>query len=795
MLASSLQVVQVFQEREEWMGLEEEVVMVERREVGCQSDSVEIRDAGVQVDLLTQQLLGMTWRCVAVRPGEPGGGALLQHCSTCGTRAQTLPNILLPLWGPADTTDHQQAATLPSMPLCEPLALLPPADATAAPPPGLIAPLSPRLAEEEEEEEEDEASSKAEISGHTPSKVTEEKRRRGERRCQQSEGGAEQGQSKPSSPAHRQRRRRKRNWEKMNQSESRRRIKVKTQRPRRRRNIQTGCFSSARGGDTTEAEGAEEKAVLEEEKMDDRRRSQRLEKKEVMEKRRRRRRKEETEGGTPVKMKSEFTERPRRKAVGPPIRYLLEYEGWSQGVSKGRGAEEAEEEEPRERSNRRRKRGGGNLLHQLHLSNHRAGGRRRGATVRHWTRRKRRVQKNARRWVILSTMKRSGRRRSLENNKLTMRLKGRSRKEEEHEKERGGGVLLQRPRRTMVGPPIRYLLESEVQSRGRDAEGVPKPQRRTEAGGGASDDSESTAQTGPTNPDGPKRKRGRPKMVRGGGASGMTDAEKKKKTDLPQRLRRTMVGPPIRYLLESERWSHGNVAVKAEGSDWELKPQKKSDIGGGALVDAAMIDRSEDTESKGTQTGKTESTNEDGAHGRPEKTAGGQTGEGQRRRRRRSGEEVREGGGGEKRRRREAGRKVDEDKKEPPPPQRPKRTMVGPPIRYLLESEELSLSREATNQGSRCVNKPQRKNEGEGGALDDTVMIDRSENTDYEKGRPKKVRGDSEAGGGASGMIDRSKAAERQTDSYLQTALTYFDPQNGQVTVLAPCCVRLQLLP
>lgn len=38
----------------QWEELEKEAV--QRREVGCQSDSVERRDAGVQVDLLTQQL-------------------------------------------------------------------------------------------------------------------------------------------------------------------------------------------------------------------------------------------------------------------------------------------------------------------------------------------------------------------------------------------------------------------------------------------------------------------------------------------------------------------------------------------------------------------------------------------------------------------------------------------------------------------------------------------------------------------------------------------------------------------
>lgn len=69
----------------------------ERREVGCQSDAAERRDAGVQVDLLTQQL---TWshsgssstllQCFTVRPDGPDGGALLQHCTSTRTRTKTM---------------------------------------------------------------------------------------------------------------------------------------------------------------------------------------------------------------------------------------------------------------------------------------------------------------------------------------------------------------------------------------------------------------------------------------------------------------------------------------------------------------------------------------------------------------------------------------------------------------------------------------------------------------------------------------------------------------------------------
>ncbi|XP_061569068.1 zinc finger protein ZFP2-like [Cololabis saira] len=66
----------------------------DRREVGCQSDLAETRDAGVQVDLLSQQL---SWRhsgpstmLLRCRPDGEDGGALLQHCSTNRTRTRII---------------------------------------------------------------------------------------------------------------------------------------------------------------------------------------------------------------------------------------------------------------------------------------------------------------------------------------------------------------------------------------------------------------------------------------------------------------------------------------------------------------------------------------------------------------------------------------------------------------------------------------------------------------------------------------------------------------------------------
>ncbi|XP_049912358.1 uncharacterized protein LOC126397544 [Epinephelus moara] len=206
------------------VGCQWESPQEERREVGCQSDSAERRDAAVQVDLLTQQLswrhtgvCGAAWRCVSVRADEPGGGALLQHCSTDGTHTldtgqqhthhspplyllccpltHSSPLPTMPQLGPPAPPDlhrSKELTTLPSMPLCgvsptagersdaSPLT----AAGVSVPPPGLIAPLSPRLAEEEEEEgslfqhEEDESFH----GNRQPTMMTEKKRRRQRRK-------------------------------------------------------------------------------------------------------------------------------------------------------------------------------------------------------------------------------------------------------------------------------------------------------------------------------------------------------------------------------------------------------------------------------------------------------------------------------------------------------------------------------------------------------------------------------------------------------------------------------------
>ncbi|XP_065805217.1 uncharacterized protein [Labrus bergylta] len=229
---------------------------------------------------------------------------------------------------------------------------------TSAPPPGLIAPLSPRLAEEEEEEEEeeDELGEEEDELGEEEGCLDPENNERfhGYRRL------STRTTEKKCQP-------RRSDGEKTlpDQSGERRQTRMRHQHCRRRRIQQ-------------HEEQEEEKEEEVTGKM--------KEEEEVTGKK-----KEEEEGVTPGKIKTDQAERPRRKAVGPPIRYLIEYEEKVHGLSaanhsKDRGAKvdrrrrrEEEEEEPgrRGRVERRKKResslkessvGGAKPLLKLHLS-------------------------------------------------------------------------------------------------------------------------------------------------------------------------------------------------------------------------------------------------------------------------------------------------------------------------------------------------------------------------------------------------------------------------------------------
>ncbi|XP_074550042.1 uncharacterized protein LOC141807745 [Halichoeres trimaculatus] len=827
-----LSVVHLFQEVEEWMGQEEEVVAQrrevgcqwespeeERKDVGCQSDSAARRDVAIQVDLLTQQLCGMAWRCVAVRADEPGGGALLQYCSTPRSCGHTLYNTLLPIMplsSPASHTEPLQPESK-DIQLTVPSPSMAPADASAAPPPGLIAPLSPHLAEEqqEEEEEDDEGSLKQEFSVNKQSTETEEMKKRTKRKNENPVHPTPR-----SSPfLQRRRRRRRSDGDKINQSEESRNIRIKTQG--RRRNIQTGLVGAQRKHTTAErGKDKNMEAEKENEKVDE----------VMMKEKRRRRRSKEADGLSPIKKNSEVTDRPRRKAVGPPIRYLLEYE----------------ERSHQERRNRSQEVGRGTALKQLHLSVFRKGSRRRGNTV---LRLHRLYSHNIRGRRRRNTSMLSGsvdepeeevkgkktqvktRRRTMEKDGASARNRSRSRRDKgrgevmrrRRGREKLEEKLAQRPRRTMVGPPIRYLLESEEkllrlnkanQDVARRGEGETKPQKK-KIRGRALDDRAITSevtekQAESTNQDAgclPKCRVGRPKKVRVdsetvGGASGVARRERQRlkikrwcerrsadqtvkrkgleggeEVKKSHQRQRRMVGPPIRYLLESEKSQSQDTANRdvARETGGETKQLKKKTEAEGEAVD----DRSRSTEHTERQT---ELTNQDAelspkqTVGRPKKfrvdseTVGSALEAASL-----AGETRREG----RSERRSANQMVklereEEEREEVKKPPQRQRRMVSPPIRYLPETET-SHSQETANQDvareTRGETKPQKKKtEAEGRALDDrsktTELTEKqTESTNQNAawspkrtvGRPNKVRVDSETVGGASGETRRKR--------------------------------------
>ncbi|XP_030611961.1 trichohyalin-like [Archocentrus centrarchus] len=379
----------------------------------------------------------------------------------------------------------------------------------------------------------------------------------------------------------------------------------------------------------------------------------------------------------------------------------------------------------------------------------------------------------------------------------------------------------QRPRRTMVGPPIRYLLESEETSDSKQAANKQAERRQTsekdddlsEAGGGASEAEDK--ETG--------------HMV--------AIAEKEKEEEEPRQRPRRTVGPPIRYLLEAEETSRGLGTVNETNQEAANKYTGRggrtetaislSEAGGGA---SKMIDRSEAGDKEMgpmVQKARREDEQEEEPQ-RPRRTVGPpmrylldseemspnqdaenkptwRTGRPQtvsvhrpkrmfgcrlcnrkftragklllHHRRHHSNRDGLQGNGdwagpsstrATDDKQEEQDRDAQSDEEQEEQPQRPRRTTVGPPIRYLLESEEMS----GTANQSTAVKLIQRR------------------------GRPKKVVGGSEAGGGASGMIDRPEAAvatERQTGVHTETHLVYRDLQDNQVTI-TPCCIRMQRL-
>nr|XP_046227886.1 uncharacterized protein LOC124049847 [Scatophagus argus] len=754
------------------VGCQWESPVEEQKEVSYQKGSAERRDAAVQVDLVTQQL---SWRHCT---GGPGGGALLQHCSTNRTRTldtgehmhhlppltQTqLPTI--PLFGPPappalqqpGTSETQHTISMPSMPLCDPP--LPPAGVSAPlPPPGLVAPLGPGLAE----------------------------------------------------------------------------------------------------GD----------------------------------------------GLRSVKKKeAEQAVRPRRKMVGPPVRYLLESEEGSHGLSVGNPSKV------------------------------------RGAKVKMklgWLRKEHRVEEEeqSESWPDKMTNHITGRVNfSVRRPDGAVRLK---RKMDEKSRHRSHQDGVQSEDRSSVQKVRSQRQRGETDSKtGQAAAQI----QHTQAEGGGNKMREAMVKKMLGEEERQKRRRTE------GGRMGNEEAKEggvkpveTEETGQVGRLRRKMVGPPIRYLVESEERSHGlsaahhstvrraKVKSKLEKTRWEhqvegerrggVEPTEKTDnnrvkstgdggVGKGwqlcqvcgltftgqwslqlhlsvhgagrglscrlcnAKFSCVYTLRLHHRCHHGDADNKQDEDFDAHIRGQRERR-GWRSKEGEEKtlvqtvpkapdwagcprrvrrnpwwwfdyritmRRRQDTERWRRrwGRDGGKREERKTSREEEEgverifekeeERRAAEQPQRPRRKMVGPPIRYLLESEEPSHSLIRANQNRLrgCIRgrKPQ-KSEAGGGASDDAAMTDSpgdTEQTDRQKGQtvterqigktnwdrangpkrgggsPSKVVTDTEAGGGASEMTDRSDAAETQTGLYRQMHLVHIDLQSSQVSVILPCCVRLQRLP
>ncbi|KAM9839889.1 uncharacterized protein ACBR49_016872 [Aulostomus maculatus] len=710
-----------------------------RREVGCQSDEVGRNDAGFQVDLLTPQLswrhsvpCDMAWKCVSVRADEPGGGTLLQYCRSQRTTSSLhllspphRPSLLptMPLFD--SSTLLQPAPALPSLLPSRILGLsweasfLPPPTErpVSAPPPGLIAPLSPHLAEEEQQ---DEGSPQHDCEGRFhgnqhPTVAPEKKRQRPQVTVSSVRPGNTSGQtsqlvlkSSPHiageiacitrrSPSSALQRKRKVNdgvlqhgilrsddsetslghahgrvnagQQKEQIQHSRKKQREEERRPRRtmvgppiRYLIESEEWShgppatnSGRGAGQIRREGPLLKEVEEEPLLEEMRSPQ----------------EEEQQEGGGVKLRRIQTDRarrPRRTMVGPPIRYLIESEERSHGppatnssrVVVKRLIRKREEESPLKQEGVRVK--PPNIKRAMLEQ----------------ARRKRRGFVSPSDWLSAAN-----------HSKVTGPIVGELHVKEVEERlldERkspdeskvkleefeGGGVKLRwveteqtrRPRRTMVGPPIRYLVESEEWSHGPPAtnhsRGTGLIRREGHQTTAVSPDKDELVGTtiGGGHPEELSTWMCPPSEGRFHGNQHPTVAPEKKR----QRPQVTVSsvrpgntsGQTSQLVLKSIPHIAGEIACITRRSPSSAL-QRKRKVNDGVLQHGIL--RSDDSE---TSLGH--------AHGRV--NAGQQKEQIQHSRKKQREEE-----------------------------RRPRRTMVGPPIRYLIESEEWSHGPPATNSG------------------------------------------------------------------------------------------------
>ncbi|KAF3703936.1 Zinc finger and BTB domain-containing protein 37 [Channa argus] len=348
----------------------------EKRDVGCQSEPAESRDAAVQVDFRSTGVCDVPWQCTSVRLDEPGGvntrppfypvyppytTPLLTMMPQFRSASPDLPHLHLarslpsmPLYQPPlflaqGTIPLPRYFPLPSVPMwnmppsaggrCDPSPPQTPMDSSV--PPGLIAPLSPRLAEEEDEEEGFFLKDKKVLHGTKRSTVTpQKKKKKNMSQCRAKSRPAVNKRTKPKvyntvsrrrgevcSITHRKRRSEEK-WQ-LHQLQDvlhpeERSFVTDTQQSY----IQIGepeaqiQLISAEGGSEKGLKKKKNKRLLEQNEEQENGSMMMME--------------EGGRGAKCEKIKMEGTKqvvRPRRNAVGPPIRYLIQSEVRSCGLS------------------------------------------------------------------------------------------------------------------------------------------------------------------------------------------------------------------------------------------------------------------------------------------------------------------------------------------------------------------------------------------------------------------------------------------------------------------------------
>ncbi|XP_041823958.1 uncharacterized protein LOC121628729 isoform X4 [Melanotaenia boesemani] len=792
-----------------------------RREVGCQSNLAETRDASVQVDLLTQQFsrrcsggCGTQWQCVSIKADEPLGGDLLQHINrslpqTAGSPAFYLlyPTFLptMPLFSKSESVEPLHCCSLPSMLQCSAssteggMCSAPsPADVLAVPP-GLIAPLSPSLSEEEEEEE-------------------QEKK---EEECL-----SEQENNKCSSAG---------------QLTLKAKKRKKVSHASRTKSQPTDSLTNHRAGKPPPSRRslcspAHQKTSLMEDDQNKMSKTKQQEEKHQGRKPSAGVQHSPAEGGVKPKTDaSEQARRPRRTMVHPPIRYRQDYEEQSHGLSSANRSRERRAELKKKQIMMRRTHqqeemkldqvSGGQTDSSRMESENRGVERWRqhcqvcGLSFTTWASLQLHLSVHRKGWMFSC---------QLCNRRFSHSSSLHTHCHTHHSSYKAGchgSKIRAKLREAETGDGKEKWKEEEVEQ-------VEKLPRFPEPDWSSQKHISRSACWWVDYK--ALKKRSSQKRKRVQQEDGLMEWKKKRfrmesgevgvkrvcvgkitrvqEVEQPQRPRRRMVGPPIRYLLESEEVSHGAIMTNKTSQYGDkikhgVRAQKEV-IEGGA---SQMIDRPEGVARQIGYTVSKKETEED------EKRVDG-----------------------------EGNEKVEEQTL------RPRRKSVGPPIRYLLESEEPSHNAEnkskqnverlkqaesksgADDGVSRIIDRPEVVDGWKSHMITEKVkshmdfkkenneephrsrkMVDppvryllqseelshrvvtTSYNAEIDIGqdleRSNEVVSDSDDVGGALEMIDSSvEKGHMVLDKETWTYLAYRDPQSGEVTIILPCFVRLQ---